>query len=637
VTPDGSHVWVTSLDNNTISIIPTAGGSPQYIDLGSSVPEYVAFTPDGDYAYVAVSTSPEGSINVYSTGSTASLSSTVTIPRANVIGVAVAPNGTYAYATSNTGADDVDGYVDVIQTSNPTTIYTDITSGIGVEPWGIAVSPDSKSVYVMNGGDGTVSVITVGATFAVSKVINVTSAASGSDVAFTPDGGTVYISSISSASEIAAINTATYGVTTVTADSYGSGIYAFGVAVGPSPLPIAYISNTGTITGDFNGDGNPDFAVLGSTSATIYLGNGSGGFISTPHTYTYPNSWAFGTPVTNGSMVLVGDFNADGKTDFALVTATEIYGFLSNGDGTFSAQSAPMPHSWDFGSPPSASYTPVVGDLNGDGKTDFALVSGTAVFTFISAGNGTFNSMPSTTPYYYPMPNGWDFGSPPSASYTPVVGDLNGDGKTDFALVSGTAVFTFLSEGSGNYNSMPSTTPYYYPMPNGWDFGSPPSADYTAVVGDFDGDGNVDFVLVGGTAIFTFLSQGNGTYNPVPTSSPYYYPMPHSWDFGSPPSASYTAFAGYINVDGDTDFALIKNTKVFTFLSNGAGAYSVPITTSPYDFTIPNSWSLGSPPSASYTAVSVGSIPMFILTGSSTAYTLLSNGDGTYTVYQYTL
>jgi hypothetical protein len=46
---------------------------------------------------------------------------------------------------------------------------------------------------------------------------------------------------------------------------------------------------------------------------------------------------------------------------------------------------------------------------------------------------------------------------------------------------------------------------------------------------------------------------------------------------------------------------------------------------------------LGSPPSASYTAVSVGSIPMFILTGSSTAYTLLSNGDGTYTVYQYTL
>jgi VCBS repeat protein/Calx-beta domain-containing protein len=67
--------------------------------------------------------------------------------------------------------------------------------------------------------------------------------------------------------------------------------------------------------GDFNLDGKPDLAVAnsGHTTVTILLGDGSGGF-------TQPS----GSPVVTGNQpfsVAVGDFNLDGRPDFATVNA----------------------------------------------------------------------------------------------------------------------------------------------------------------------------------------------------------------------------------------------------------------------------------------------------------------------------
>jgi len=76
------------------------------------------------------------------------------------------------------------------------------------------------------------------------------------------------------------------------------------ITVGSQPVSV--------VAADFNGDGNPDLAVLnyGSGSVMVLLGAGTGGF-QTPVSTTLPGA---PSPVA----MAVGDFNADGKLDLAI-------------------------------------------------------------------------------------------------------------------------------------------------------------------------------------------------------------------------------------------------------------------------------------------------------------------------------
>ena len=80
--------------------------------------------------------------------------------------------------------------------------------------------------------------------------------------------------------------------------------------------------------GDFNHDGKPDVAmtIFGSNQLAILLGNGDGTFQSPRHLST---STGPGSPV-------VTDFNGDGNADIA-VAGTTIGIYLGRGDGTFHA------------------------------------------------------------------------------------------------------------------------------------------------------------------------------------------------------------------------------------------------------------------------------------------------------------
>ena len=89
------------------------------------------------------------------------------------------------------------------------------------------------------------------------------------------------------------------------------------------PLP------TNVVSGDFNHDGLPDFAVTDEQagSVTILLGVGGGQF-------------AFAAQISTGlnpTQIVIGDFNHDGKLDLAvaLSQADAVAILLGNGDGTF--------------------------------------------------------------------------------------------------------------------------------------------------------------------------------------------------------------------------------------------------------------------------------------------------------------
>ena len=322
------------------------------------------------------------------------------------------------------------------------------------------------------------------------------------------------------------------------------------------------------ITGDFNGDGKTDYVMFAGTTINTFLSNGDGTFtvlLSRP-----PNGWDFGTPASNWTPI-TGDFNGDGKTDFLMFAGTTIDTFLSNGDGTFTALLSRPPNNWDFGTPVTATWRPITGDFNGDGRTDFAMFAGTTIDTFLSNGDGTFTLLLSRPPI------GWDFGTPAS-NWTPITGDFNGDGKTDFLMFAGTTIDTFLSNGDGSFTALLSRPP------NGWDFGTPAS-NWTPITGDFNGDGKIDFVMFAGTTIDTFLSNGDGTFTAL-LSRP-----PNNWDFGTPATAAWLPIAGDFNGDGKTDFIMFAGTTIDTFLSNGDGTFRLLLSQPPAG------WDFGTPPS----------------------------------------
>ena len=86
------------------------------------------------------------------------------------------------------------------------------------------------------------------------------------------------------------------------------------------------------------------------------------------------------TPVS----VAVGDFNGDGKADLAVVndsTSNSVSVLLGNGNGTFQA-------AVNYGLSASG-YSVAVGDFNGDGKADLAVANHSGVSVLLGNGNGS--------------------------------------------------------------------------------------------------------------------------------------------------------------------------------------------------------------------------------------------------------
>ena len=198
---------------------------------------------------------------------------------------------------------------------------------------------------------------------------------------------------------------------------------------------------------DLNGDGKIDLAVqIYATQMSVYLGNGTGGFSTTP---VVANTWDPGATAPPPMFI---DVNGDGFADQVwgydtyndpanfITTNGQFIVALGDGKGHFTMTTS-------LGSiPPGAgSGDPLVAaDFNGDGKVDFALLTGggedlqgnnlpAEITLFLNQGNGKFaqqNSIKLST----------------TGAWAMVAGDFNGDGKQDLAWAQS--------------NLRPSTGPY---------------------------------------------------------------------------------------------------------------------------------------------------------------------------------
>src|SRR6516164_340033 len=118
--------------------------------------------------------------------------------------------------------------------------------------------------------------------------------------------------------------------------------------------------------------------------------------------------------------VAVGDFNGDGKPDLAVVNSysNNVSVLLGNGDGTFQPAV-----SYGTGSGTGPAFV-AVGDFNHDGKLDLAVANSNSsnVSVLLGNGDGTFQTAVN-----------YDVGGAPTSI---AVGDFNHDGKLDLAVAN---------------------------------------------------------------------------------------------------------------------------------------------------------------------------------------------------------
>jgi hypothetical protein len=325
------------------------------------------------------------------------------------------------------------------------------------------------------------------------------------------------------------------------------------------------IAPTNVAVGDFNGDGKQDFAVAnsGTSNVSILLGNADG-------TFQQAVDFTAGNPVT---FVAAGDFNHDGKPDLVVAngSANEISILLGKGDGTFE-----LPVQYKTGI--AADYVEV-GDFNNDKKPDLFVSAGGSISILLGNGDGTFQNPILTT-------------TPGTASHF-AVGDFNGDGKLDVATGNATvyryvtdgSVFVLFGNGDGTFQAPVTSAVGFQP-------------DYLTAA-DFNKDGKADLAIVGkryavnglhqlcvSEGVFAVLGNGNGTFK---LSASEYLPEASCWYSFPPPHNPYApnlAFAD-LNQDGKLDLVLPvvvpkpsivggQTTAVWAFIGNGDGTFAGP-------------------------------------------------------------
>lgn len=355
--------------------------------------------------------------------------------------------------------------------------------------------------------------------------------------------------------------------------SKGNGTFQPAISTSVSDVAL------GVATGDFNHDGKLDLAVsseIGTTGrVTIFLGNGDGTFQASPTTYSFTN-----VPPN----VVSADFNGDGNLDLVVSAGKGVYVLVGNGDGTFSA---PV-----FYSAAGNAFGVSVGDLNGDGKQDLIIPESSNVAVLLGRGDGTFGSAK-----LYGIGG---IGSTPTE--TMALADLNNDGHLDVAVNNGQSSFALLfGKGDGTFGSpvtIAAERDAYLSSISAVDLNGDGRVDlvtsssggtgnisvlfgngdgtfqafqtYMAgfiipnlAVADFNGDGNPDVAAANGSEIAVLLASGKGVFN-----------TPKTYPAGIAPT---TVIAGDVNGDGITDLITTTQGDFNVLLGNADGTYQAPV------------------------------------------------------------
>lgn len=229
------------------------------------------------------------------------------------------------------------------------------------------------------------------------------------------------------------------------------------------------------------------------------------------------------------------DLNGDGRPDVAMNSVDGVAILLNTGRGTLGP---PIKYALKEGPPHT---TLIAQDLNGDNRPELIasgwFLSNTRFAVLMNNGDGTF-----AAPAYYSGGAGGSL----------AIGNFFGDGRPHLALLGGTNIILYRSNGDGTFTAGPSM-----------DFLRERAGALTA--SDLNNDGFTDLITTLGLApISVLINLGNGTFS-EPTS----YLT----------SRTGVVVAADVDNDGDADLItpMIDTTRVGVMLNSGGGVFAAPV------------------------------------------------------------
>ncbi|WP_427890308.1 RICIN domain-containing protein [Kribbella sp. GL6] len=271
------------------------------------------------------------------------------------------------------------------------------------------------------------------------------------------------------------------------------------------------LSRTRSVTGDFDGDGRTDAAMFRDEPGGIvglYVLPSDGNRLLSPSAPVWrstPNAWTVGT-----ARMLAAEVTGDTKTDLVVQ--------VNSGNGgwqvlVFPGGNLAAPRQWLQTAAGSGDWSlsrPVLADVNGDGKADLVSLDNrggcrTTANVFASTGS----AFAAATQWFDSGAGGfcWD-------KANAVAGDVDGDGNQDVVAVyddgdQQTSLKVLRSTGSALVLSQ------WWQDKSGFD-----PLKTALTVGDYNGDGKADAALVysldgGGREVYLLSSNGSAFDAPV--------------------------------------------------------------------------------------------------------------------------
>jgi hypothetical protein len=235
--------------------------------------------------------------------------------------------------------------------------------------------------------------------------------------------------------------------------------------------------------GDFDNDGSDDIVwnrLEGVNSLVVATSDGDGTFTWLPEQSRAGDTWdtftlhAADLDLANGSDLVWHHVGS---------SLNRTYVALSNGDGTFDMTAGPQDQ---IGTANWGGTDFFIGDVTGDAILDLVhsrtLEGGNANWVSIGNGDGTFVMTAGAFTNY--GGSGW-------ADYKPLIGDMNGDQRADLVFIadgrSNIPVHRALGSATGTFAPQS-----WHPLPDSAKSAGP----YEMNLGDVDGDGDADLILV---------------------------------------------------------------------------------------------------------------------------------------------
>ena len=215
--------------------------------------------------------------------------------------------------------------------------------------------------------------------------------------------------------------------------------------------------------GDIDGDSIADFVIWRSTTGTWFWLTSSSGYAP-----AQAGSKQWGSQ-SEGDVPMLADMDGDGKMDLVLWRAsTGTWFWLTSSSGyNYNASGVKQWGNQGLGD------VPKVGDVDGDGKGDLIVWR---------ASSGTWFWLTSTSGYNYANSGSKQWGNQ-SAGDVPMIGDLDGDGRTELVVWrASSGTWFWLTSTSGYANS------------TGIQWGNQGLGDLPLLT-DIDGDGKADLTV----------------------------------------------------------------------------------------------------------------------------------------------